>query len=55
MSDPVARENLKQQVDLIDNEINALQEEQKLKKALFDSTEKKLKEAKDDEENTRQY
>ncbi len=40
MSDPVARENLKQQIDLIDDEINALQDEQKLKKAIFDSTKK---------------
>ncbi len=38
MSDPAARENLKQQMDLIDNVISALQEEQKLKMAIFDST-----------------
>jgi hypothetical protein len=40
VSDPVARENLKQQIDLIDKEINALQDEQKLKNAIFDSTKK---------------
>ncbi len=43
MSDPIARENLKQQIDLIANEVNALQEEQKLKKISYDRANKSIK------------
>ncbi len=37
MSDPIARENLKQQIVLVANEVNALQEEKKMKKISYDS------------------
>jgi hypothetical protein len=43
VSDPIARENLKQQIDLIANEVNALQEEQKLKKISYDRANKSIK------------
>ena len=51
VSDPIARENLKQQIVLVANEVNALQEEKKMKKISYDSAKEALKEANDDEEN----
>jgi hypothetical protein len=49
VADPVLWENLKQQIDLIGNDINALQEEKALKKQRYNDAKNKLNEAKDDE------
>jgi hypothetical protein len=42
--DPVLREKIKQQIDLISNDVNALQEEQKLMKEKYVNVKKKFKE-----------
>ncbi len=51
ISDHILRDNLKQHIDLISNDVNALQEEQKLKKEKYDKLKKDIKEGKDEEEN----
>ena len=50
VSDPILRDNLKQQIDIVSSDVNMLQEEQKLKKRKYDDLKKDFKEAKDEEE-----
>jgi len=48
VSDPILRENISQQIELVANDVNALYEEQKLMKEQLSNLKKDLKEASDE-------
>jgi hypothetical protein len=50
VSDPILRDNLKQQIDIVSSNVNILQREQRLMKRKYDDLKKDFKEAKDEEE-----